>query len=224
MEKPCETCGNTIVKPRTCGLPEWTGRRFCSPKCKAESQKGKATWNAGRRAESRAKKLPCRICGNPTRYNGTKGRLALIVRCDAPECIKQSRAIKNANLSANLKGRRCGQGTWKSVALISPEELLLTKWFAEIGFTPQVKVRTNIIVNKHGALTYRLDFASQPKKLYVEIDGSVHDRADRKSRDTRRDAILASLGWTGLRIPAEQVTRNPEQTKTEILHWLNSYA
>ena len=225
MEKPCEVCGKTIVKPPSCSLLAWPRRRFCSPACKSKSQKGQKPWNFGRRTESRAQKLPCRICGKPTKHHGTSAsaKRAEMLRCENPDCVEQSRLLKNARLSANLRGRRCSAGTWKNVALISPEELLLTSWFADIGFTPQYKVRTPVVVNKHGALTYRLDFACGVKRLYVEIDGSVHRHANRKIRDARRDSILTSLGWSGLRIPAEQVMQNPDDVKNAILHWLTTF-
>ena len=45
---------------------------------------------------------------------------------------------------------------------------------------------------------YSLDFAWPLKRIYIEIDGSQHEK--NKNYDNIRDTKLKSLGWTVLRI------------------------
>jgi very-short-patch-repair endonuclease len=57
---------------------------------------------------------------------------------------------------------------------------------------------------------YVVDFASHSAKLVVEIDGETHFVGDAPQRDARRDAALAARGYRILRIPNDQVMRNPD--------------
>lgn len=38
--KNCEQCDREFEKPYTCGMPEWTRRKFCSRKCADQAKKG----------------------------------------------------------------------------------------------------------------------------------------------------------------------------------------
>jgi very-short-patch-repair endonuclease len=57
---------------------------------------------------------------------------------------------------------------------------------------------------------YALDFACLGARLAIEVDGEAHDRGDRPQRDARRDHFVAEQGFTTMRIPAFEVTRNLE--------------
>ena len=48
-----------------------------------------------------------------------------------------------------------------------------------------------------------VDFAITRARLVVEIDGGIHSLPDVRKRDEERDKLLESLGWTVLRISAE---------------------
>lgn len=48
-----------------------------------------------------------------------------------------------------------------------------------------------------------VDFAITRARLVIEIDGGIHNRPEVQKRDEERDKLLESLGWTVLRIPAE---------------------
>lgn len=48
-----------------------------------------------------------------------------------------------------------------------------------------------------------VDFAVTRARLVIEIDGGIHNLPDVQKRDQERDKLLESLGWTVLRIPAE---------------------
>ncbi len=50
-----------------------------------------------------------------------------------------------------------------------------------------------------------LDFVCLERRMAIEIDGEAHNRGDRRERDARREAFLASLGFHLLRVPAKDV-------------------
>lgn len=221
--KSCEQCGAVFEKPRTCGRPEWEKRRFCSAACKANSQRGIPTWNKGLTSPSNAQMVPCRICGQPTRYAGaTKSPLLGKVHCGAPACAEQSKRIKNEAIRERAERdyasgqRKKIRHAWKHVQRVSPEELALTPWMESNGWVPQLHFNTGVHTNTLPR-QFILDFALPAHKLYVEIDGSVHRL--RKERDARRDKMMAEHGWEGLRIPVAAVRDDIESAKTAIEHW-----
>jgi len=69
---------------------------------------------------------------------------------------------------------------------------------------------------QHQIGDYVVDFYCDEKKLVIELDGSVHDTPERKSKDQKRDAYLSSLGVTILRFPNAQLLNNPEDVLTQI--------
>lgn len=229
--KVCEVCKTTFTKTVNCSKKDWKNKRFCSRKCKAESQLGKQAWNKGLMqdpSESKMKFLPCRICGKPTKYHGTeKSHLFGQVRCDNPDCIAKSKELKNDKIRQAMNSfvevnGKIGTGTWKDVKSISKIEESITPWFESIGWKSQLNVNTDIKINAYFNKVYRLDFANEKLKLYIEIDGRSHAKPERKEKDRDRDRILSDLGWTGLRIPDKDVKRNLEATKEKILEWILS--
>ena len=50
-----------------------------------------------------------------------------------------------------------------------------------------------------------LDFVCLARRLVIEIDGMVHNNADRAASDVRRDQFLSQFGFTVLRLPAQNV-------------------
>lgn len=221
----CEHCGLIFERPKSCGRPEWARRRFCSPACKAAAQIGKPHTIRRRRAATGGKRIPCRVCGQPTKYHGTEAnRLFGLVHCGDPACAEESRRIKNASIAERARQmyasgqRRRIRGSWSTVPLVSAEERALSPWFESMGWTPQHKVLTGVHTNKLPRM-FRLDFALPDRKLYVEIDGEIHQL--RKERDQRRDLMLAGLGWSGLRIPAKVVRESADQARSTILRWVD---
>jgi very-short-patch-repair endonuclease len=57
---------------------------------------------------------------------------------------------------------------------------------------------------------YVIDFACLETRLAIELDGEAHDRGDQPGLDEARDAYLANMGFTMLRIPAREVLGNIE--------------
>ena len=60
---------------------------------------------------------------------------------------------------------------------------------------------------QHPVGPYVADFYCPRARLVVEVDGAAHD--SRQDRDERRDAYLASLGLTVVRIAAADVLADP---------------
>lgn len=225
LTKSCEHCGNTYTKKPSCGLPEWSRRRFCSPGCKSLSQKGKTVYVRPKGLPSRAKRLPCRICGEPTSSHGTeKNHLYGMVHCGRPECAAESRKIKNENISKKARKmyasgeRTAPRTTWTNVKRVSKEEELISPWLESIGWIPQYKFLTKVHTNKLPRM-FRLDFALPDHKLHIEIDGSVHRL--RKDSDARRDQMMTDRGWTVLRIDANLVKTDVNAVKSLITNWVS---
>lgn len=225
LTKTCVQCGTEFPKPYTESRNRWDARKFCGSQCKADSQKGKPPWNLGLHSPSKAQKLPCRICGEPTKYNGTKNTPNYgLVHCDKPECIEASRVLKNMRISTKHTAmiadgtKRVTQRGWNNVAKVSPEEITIAPWLESFGWIPQYKLLTGVHSFRLPRM-FRLDFALPDHKLYIEIDGSVHKHKDRILRDERRNQMMDERGWIGLRVPSAQIRDDIEAVKRNIATW-----
>ena len=69
---------------------------------------------------------------------------------------------------------------------------------------------------QHQIGDYVVDFFCHEKNLVVEMDGSLHDTAERKKKDQKRDAYLHSLGMEVVRFKNAQVLNAPETVLSEI--------
>lgn len=227
--KPCEQCGAPFEKPWTTSARAWILRRFCSVACKNIWLTTQPGPNVGRTFPDAVKHfLPCRICGGPTRYRGTtktsKAKRDML-RCDQPECVEQSKRLKNERIAKRARAMyRCGArqrliGNWSRTPRVSTEEVLLTPWFTSLGWVTQHSVPTGVHTNKLPR-QFKLDFALPALKLYVEIDGTIHRHADRRERDARRDRMLSGLGWRGLRIDAKTVREDRAQVQESVHQWM----
>jgi hypothetical protein len=224
--KICQHCGETFQKPKK-NATAWPHRKYCSRKCANESRdfhKARHHWRA-----------PCRICGNPTHYNmGPTHRNYHNVHCNNPDCVEQSHQIRCGRLSQTLIAQvMTGEYTppptngWKPVAKlnrISAEELLLLDWFTKRHWKHQFHVKTGLYPRGGLPGCFDLDFALPSKKLYVEVDGTIHNSDKAKALDQRKDSILSEMGWKGLRISARLIRKDPEKATDMILEFrsLNS--
>jgi type I restriction enzyme M protein len=75
---------------------------------------------------------------------------------------------------------------------------------------------------QHQIGDYIVDLFCAEHSLVVELDGSVHEKSDRRKADTKRDAYLRSLGHTILRFPNARVLDDPEGLVREIIQALPS--
>jgi type I site-specific restriction-modification system R (restriction) subunit len=69
---------------------------------------------------------------------------------------------------------------------------------------------------QHQIGDYIVDFYCHDAKLVVELDGGVHDSAERSKIDSRRDAYLQGLGLSVLRIRNEHLLNDPASVLTDI--------
>jgi len=135
--------------------------------------------------------------------------------------------LKNDRISATAlrkyaSGERVASTDgWKNVSRVSQEEELILPWMTANGFVPQYKFLTGVHTNKLPRM-FSLDFALPERKLYIEIDGTVHRL--RKERDARRDAMMTERGWTGLRIPSKNVIDNMAHVKKSILAFISEHS
>ena len=70
---------------------------------------------------------------------------------------------------------------------------------------------------QHAVDDYVLDFYCAPARLAVEVDGEAHNRGDRPTRDTVRDAWLVSQGLRVLRYPAIDILSNLDDVVRQIV-------
>lgn len=228
--KECLTCGTTFEKPLYCSVNEWNHKRkFCSKRCAYDYPHKKPSPFKGKQSSKPSVKqfVPCRICGEPTKYPGSpKSKLIGKVRCEKPSCIEASKELKNKNISEKAiemyaSGERVpSTDGWSNVQRVSTEEKLISPWLESLGFTPQYKFLTGVHTNKLPRM-FRLDFALLQHKLYIEIDGSVHRL--RKERDARRDSMMKERGWIGLRIQSNSINSDMESVKNHILSWVRKH-
>ena len=69
---------------------------------------------------------------------------------------------------------------------------------------------------QHQVGDYVVDFYCDEKKLALELDGPVHNDAERKQHDQKRDAYLRTIGLTVLRFRNEHFIENPQNVLEQI--------
>jgi cyclase len=75
---------------------------------------------------------------------------------------------------------------------------------------------------QHPLSNYIVDFYCHAKKLVIEADGPIHDRADIMMNDQEREAVLRSLRLTVLRFSNDEIMKNTEQVIKTIHHHLQN--
>jgi len=69
---------------------------------------------------------------------------------------------------------------------------------------------------------YRIDFAFEKQKLAVELDGhEYHKTKEQRTRDSKRDRKLTSLGWSVIRFTGSEIHENVIQCRDEIRQMLD---
>lgn len=64
---------------------------------------------------------------------------------------------------------------------------------------------------QHPVGPYFADFACDPLRLIIEVDGGVHRLDEVAARDLERQQTLEALGWTLIRVSNNQVFGAPEE-------------
>lgn len=75
---------------------------------------------------------------------------------------------------------------------------------------------------QHPLAGYIADFYCHQHRLVIEVDGSIHNRPDRKEYDQNRDAELRSLQLTILRFTNHEVLHHTDQVIETILKYIKS--
>jgi very-short-patch-repair endonuclease len=91
-----------------------------------------------------------------------------------------------------------------------PEVLL---WQRLRGAPMGIRFRRNHPIG----LDYSADFYCASAKLVIEVDGQIHDQPRVVAGDAMRDAFLRQRGLTVLRVPAQDVLRNADETAAAIV-------
>ncbi|MFZ5669305.1 MAG: endonuclease domain-containing protein [Pseudomonadota bacterium] len=90
---------------------------------------------------------------------------------------------------------------------------------------PEVRLWSRLRANRldgvhfrrqHPIGPYVLDFFCARAKLAIEVDGASHDDEERRFTDAERDAWLAALGVTTLRLSSLTVTEDMEAALSSI--------
>ncbi len=110
-------------------------------------------------------------------------------------------------LAERYKGRRGIRRARRALSLVdagaeSPRETWLRLLLIRAGFpAPQTQIPVH---DEYGQLVAVLDMGWEEMKLAVEYEGD-HHRTDRRqfNKDIRRAAALADLGWSHIRVTAE---------------------
>ena len=208
-KKKCEWCYKIFSVGNRKALET---RRFCSDQCSKAKQKLE-------RAKTRRFRLCC-ICGRKTRHVKYNTKKTSLVHCDRKSCsetvrLRKNERIRQARLKEWKQGKRKRTNHWASVPRVSKAELVIKDWFLAHHWKHQFPINTQIRNSpKTPPICYRLDFAKPSKKIYVEIDGTVH--RNKIESDKRRDQILSKLGWRGLRINANLITPKQKKIKADL--------
>lgn len=103
-----------------------------------------------------------------------------------------------ANQPANFRG---GNGQ-EPVPIVK----LVGSILSPLGFVPEYPIKTK--GHQTGLNTprhYKADFANPETRVVVEIDGPSHRPLERKALDSKKTAVLESLGWRVVRIEHGQI-------------------
>lgn len=130
-----------------------------------------------------------------------KKQICCSIACGAQHRIKNPEYIvKCSEIQKRLikEGKHNG---WTTRNILSYPE----KYFKEILEVHNIQFKINFPVKKrelaieeHGC--YFLDFLIENKKIDLEIDGSQHNRLERRQADNIRDNRLSAVGYTVFRI------------------------
>lgn len=93
-----------------------------------------------------------------------------------------------------------------------------------LGLPTEVAIATREVKAHFESLPpcYKVDIASVPHRLAIEIDGNSHRLKKWKFLDQRKTAVLTALGWTVIRFWNEEVDNDLERVTTEIKRYLQA--
>jgi hypothetical protein len=186
--RPCEWCGERftvryvqMAKARFCGTS-------CSAKWRMSRPEHKAKVHTPEVARKRGEKRRAWLASGHPKALAEIERIRSLNPATHPDVrAKISRALKAIHHGPSERGGN-GRG------LTEPQRILLAAlgngWIPELALslgrrTPGYPTH------------YKLDLANPERRIAIEVDGFSH--SGRRALDEKKDAKLASLGWTVLR-------------------------
>ncbi len=70
--------------------------------------------------------------------------------------------------------------------------------------------------HQHPIGKYKADFYCAAFKLVIEVDGEIHNRGDRPTRDEERVRFLEADSYRVIRVSAADILRNPDHVAASI--------
>lgn len=200
--KPCEFCGVEFPRPRTYRGHQWADRKYCSRECAGKART--------REAWDRRPVKTCPVCG--VEFRVIPSQVDVLHTCGDQDCQRTYRRTVVARQISETHREAYRSGKRKPGRGISPRERALWPALAAEGWVWQLKWY-------EWDRCFEMDFAVPARKLNVEIDGEEHRYRRRRSLDVERDAELERRSWRILRIPNEDVDRDPAGALDRILTW-----
>ncbi len=211
MKRNCDRCGSVTEKRRH--VSQSLICDPCKPLAKAE----------------RAKRitLPCAECKVDVLLIGRSGleqarrgrgycsttcRDAYVSRLSAERMARTNRAHASARMKANNpmarpEIREKMSATLRAIGHRPPvimgngrgPTVPQNRLAEALGWPIEVAIRTGAKKGRGVATCFKVDIASEPHKIAIEVDGGSHGLLSRQAEDRAKESILASLGWTVLR-------------------------
>ena len=95
-------------------------------------------------------------------------------------------------------------------------EIMFEKFLIENGYASKY-----LIQREYSVFPYFIDFAFVDLKIAIEIDGSQHLEATRKSKDKEKDKLLQNNGWKVIRIAENIIKTDWEIIKTILDNYIS---
>ena len=208
----CEWCGVTRELPPA---QRYSPPRFCGRSCSAkwrtaQPQFKEALSRGGKTAGGVAFK---RAWQNPEVREKMTRRMVESNPMSIPSVVEKAAEKKRGRPFPAPRGGN-GRGMTVPQSVVSQSFPSLIVEFS-VGVPALARMATRV-------RRYSLDLADPTTKRAVEIDGVSHRTKQGKERDSRKDAILAALGWSVLRVSNESVLTDWETAKARIESFLTS--
>lgn len=185
--RPCECCGVEFTPKDTLGLARFCGRS-CSAKWRMSQPEHVAKLHTPDVRQKRGRAKAAWLASGSPEAEAEMQRVRLLNPMTNPDVRRRvSQILKEMNHKPSVRG---GNGT----GLTLPQMILLNA----LGPTWVAEFALSLGRRRRGYPThYKLDLANVAMRVCIEVDGPSH--YSRKDADAKKDAMLASLGWSVLR-------------------------
>ena len=196
-------------------------QRFCGTSCSAKWRMSQPEIRKAVFSLERSKKMSLSMKENyrqnPDRAKQTSIRMSLNNPSKNPETVAKTKAHWAEFGHPIMKQRLIGGN---GCPLPKAQRIL----WAALG--PQWKTEYPIPTKKpreSGYPTcYKADIALPEHKIWIEIDGWSHNLPDRMQQDKKKEELLMTLGWKGLRFSNQEVMNNLKGVLSIIYKFLDT--